>query len=152
MEIIIRKPNDVSADFIVQIMELLEQGGQISMRGIEKRLMSADLIAIIVNNGMIMTAAVLKNPSPNYKKKVFESAKVGAAASQFEKELGYIVTHPEFEGRKLCQKLLSVFIPQINGFNLFATTRKASVIHILGKFEFKKFGEPYKDGLNLLVK
>lgn len=152
METIITKPNEVSVDLMRQILDLLDQGSQISMKGIEKRLMNADLLAMMVLSGTVVTVAALKNPEPNYKKKVFGSAKKGEVSSQFEKELGYIVTHPEFEGRKLCQKLLTVFIPQINGFNLFATTRKASVIHILGKFGFKKIGEPYKDGLNLLVK
>lgn len=152
MEIIIRKPKEFTSDLIMQILDLLDQGGQISMRGLEKRLMNADLLALLVDGGKVVTVAALKNPEPNYKKTVFESANNGDEAYQFEKELGYIVTHPEFEGLKLCQKLLSAFIPEINGFNLFATTRKASVIHILGKFGFKKLGEPYKDGLNLLVK
>ncbi|WP_343706385.1 hypothetical protein [Flavobacterium sp.] len=152
METIIGKPNEISEDFIGQILDLLDQGSQISMNGIQKRLMKADLLAMIVESGNVLTVAALKNPGSNYKKAVFESAKKGDTAYQFEKELGYIVTRPEFEGRKLCQKLVSAFIPQIIGYNLFATTRKDSVIHILGKFGFKKFGEPYKDGLNLLVK
>lgn len=152
METIITKPNEVSADYIMQILDLLDQGNQISMKGIEKRLMKADLIAVIVDCDKVLATACLKNPQPNYKKTVFESANAGDAESQFEKELGYIVTRPGFEGRKLCQKLLSVFIPQINDFNLFATTRKDSMIHILSKFGFNKSGEPYKDGLILLLK
>ncbi|MFQ6601893.1 hypothetical protein [Flavobacterium sp. C3NV] len=152
METIIRKPKEFSADFIRQIVELLDQGNQISIKGIEKRLIKADLIALIVDSDKVLSTACLKKPDPNYKKAVFESAKQGDIASQFEKELGYIVTHPEFEGQKLCQKLLGVFVPQISDINLFATTRKDSMIHILDKFGFSKVGEPYKDGLNLLLK
>ncbi|MFH6988477.1 hypothetical protein ACHRVW_12100 [Flavobacterium collinsii] len=152
METIIRKPNKVSADYMMQILDLLDQGNQLSIKGIEKRLIKADLIAMIVDGDKVLTVAALKNPEPNYKRTVFKSAGAGDIEPQFEKELGYIVTHPEFEGQKLCQKLLSIFIPQINGSNLFATTRKDSVIHILGKFGFSKVGEPYKDGLNLLLK
>lgn len=152
METLISKPKEVSADFLRQIIELLEQGGQISMQSIEKRLMMADLIAMIVDNHKVLAVAVLKNPDRNYKKKVFESASADDAESQFEKELGYIVTHPEFEGRKLCQKLLVFFLPHIDHLNLFATTRKDSIVHILGKFGFNKFGRPYRDGLHLLIK
>jgi len=152
METVIRKPKEFSADFIRQIVELLDQGNQISMKGIEKRLMKADLIALIVDNDMVLATACLKNPDPTYKEKVFESAMEDDVAPQFDKELGYIVTRNGFEGQKLCQKLLSVLIPKISDINLFATTRNESIIHILAKFGFSKSGQPYNDGVNLLLK
>ena len=62
-----------------------------------------------------------------------------------------IVTKREYEGKKLCQNMLEELIPMVNSENVFATTRKPSMAHILSKFEFSKEGKTYKKDLNVFV-
>ena len=109
------------------------------------------MIAMLFDDDILVSVAALKNPLDSYRKSVFDSAGVEGLEVNYKKELGYIVTHPQYEGRKLCQLLLHQLFPKINASNMFATTRKTAMIHILSKFGFKIIGEKYKGDLQLLV-
>lgn len=87
----------------------------------------------------------------SYRNKVFKSAGVDNDQENYKKKIGYIVTHPDYEGKKLCQRLLNVFIPTVDRHNIFATTRKPSMAHILGKYGFKKSRITYNKGLDLFT-
>jgi hypothetical protein len=83
---------------------------------------------------------------------VFKKAGIPDLAKDYSFELGYIITHPDFEGRGLCQKLLNEFMPRVSDRAIFATSRKPSMIHILGKHGFNKIGSVYDNDLNLLIR
>jgi hypothetical protein len=153
MEVIIKKPSEVSENEINQIVHLIDEGSQIQgdIEAIKLRLKNSVFISYILDGGEIITTATLKNPIESYRKKVFESAKFDSYMQDYQYEIGYIVTAKNREGEKLCQKLLSAFFPLITNYKMFATTRKESMIHILGKFDFKVAGEKYNTELSLLV-
>jgi predicted GNAT family N-acyltransferase len=153
MEVIIKTPSEISEKEMNEIFDLIDQGSQIpgDRATIFMRLKSAVLISFILDEGKIVSTATLKNPSDSYRKKVFKSANAESIVQMYKNELGYIVTAKNREGEKLCQKLLFVFFPLIAEYTIFATTRKQSMMHILGKFGFKVTGEKYNLDLSLLV-
>jgi predicted GNAT family N-acyltransferase len=151
MTTIIDTPDKISKALLGQLLDLVETGSQVDPEGLEERIMNAELIAVMVDNDKIVTTATLKNPLTSYRNKIFKSAGVDGDKENFKKEIGYIVTHPKYEGQKLCQKLLTEFMPHIDRNNIFATTRKPSMVHILTKFGFKKSGDTNEKELDLLT-
>jgi predicted GNAT family N-acyltransferase len=151
MTTIIDIPDNISKDLLAQLLKLIETGSQVDPEGLEERIMNAELIALLVDNDKIVTTATLKNPLISYRNKVFKSAGVDNDKENYKKEIGYIVTHPDYEGKKLCQQLLKEFIPDIDTHNIFATTRKPSMSYILGKYGFKKSGITYNKDLDLFT-
>ncbi|GAA6765724.1 hypothetical protein AAFH68_16620 [Flavobacterium sp. CGRL1] len=153
MDIIIKRPFELSEKEIYQIIDLIESGSQIQgiRETINRRLRNAVLISFILDNDKIVATATLKNPAETYQKKVFKEAESDADITTYKYELGYIVTASSREGEKLCQKLLAVFFPKIAAYKMFATTRKAEMVHILGKYGFSRTGIIYNLNLCLLV-
>jgi len=150
MGIIIDKPTNFSKTQLGELRKLIKTGGEVDTEWLETRVIHADLIGVVIKDHKIVATATLKNPSTNYRDRVFASAKT-ANGNAYAKELGYIVTHPDFEGQKLCQTLLSELMPKVNTQKIYATTRKPSMNHILSKYGFKITGEKYKEDLNLLI-
>lgn len=151
MKTIIDKPNNIDKDLLIQLINLVEQGDQVQRHFIERGIETADLIALFVFNGVILCSATLKNPLKSYKDSVFQLAKADELNIDNLQELGYIITNPKHEGKKLCQGLLKEFFKKIGEKQIFATTRKPSMAHILSKFGFEKIGQTYKTDLELLM-
>jgi|SRR5690606_7494044 len=151
MKIVIDKPSNIDKHLLNQLIDLVDNGGQVQRNYIERGIETADLIALYVLNGVILSSATLKNPLKSYKERVFELAQVDKLNIDTLQELGYIITNPEYEGQKLCQHLLTEFLKIIGEKQMFATTRKPSMVHILSKFGFEKIGHTYQVDLELLV-
>ena len=151
MKTIIDNPTKLSKELITQLLELIENGSQVDSNGLYDRIMRAELIAIRFDNNVIVTTATLKNPFDSYRKKVFTGAGIAIDTAAYNKELGYIVTNPKYEGKKHCQALLEAFMPVIAHTRIFATTRKSAMIHILSKYGFTIAGTSYNEDLQLLL-
>lgn len=151
MKTIIDKPTNIDKDLLNQLIDLVEKGDQVQRNYIERGIKTADLIALYVLNDVILSSATLKNPLKSYKDSVFQLAEVEKLNNDSIQELGYIITNPEHEGQKLCQRLLTEFFKIIGEKQMIATTRKPSMAHILSKFGFEKIGHKYKVDLELLV-
>ena len=152
MEIIIIKPIYIDEDHLNQIIELIILGGQIKSDriGIKALILLADLIAYKLDCGVVICTATLKNQYPVYREKVFNLA--NAPSSEFyTKELGYIVTHPDYENQGHCRQLLSMFFNRIRTYTIFATTRKPQMIHLLSNLGFQRTGIVYGNDLSLLT-
>ena len=144
------KPNEIKDDILIQVINLVLEGEQISHARLKENLLKAEWIAYTIDDGIVKTTATLKNPLKSYRDRVYRESQSGKVAID-QRELGYIATHKDFEGQKYCSKLLKEISPLITTENLFATTRKASMIHILKKHGFKICGKPYKKDLNLMI-
>lgn len=153
MKTIIEKPKNISPELLEQIIALVAEGDQIpDIVALKGRILNADFVALkIDDNGKVVSTATIKNPNQNYTEKVFTKSHSKNSSSKYTKELGYIVTHPDYEGKKHCQDLLLEIADKIKSQNIFATTRKDSMIHVLGKFGFQSNGVIYDDDLRLLT-
>ena len=152
MEIKICKPNEIEEIFLCQIIDLIVNGGQIKSdrSGIRLLLSLADYVAFKHIGNLVISTATLKNQYTTYKEKVFSLANA-MYSDRYNKELGYIVTNPDFQNQGHCQDLLETFFNQIKTHSIYATTRKASMIHILNKLGFRQSGQIYNQDLTLLV-
>ena len=153
MEIVIKKPSEISEIEMAQILDLIQQGSQIvgERDVIAQRLMNASFIGFISDDARIISTATIKNPADSYRKKVFGKANAEDKMHLYSKELGYIVTAKDCQTEKLCQRLLESFVPLIAQSKIFATTRKDAMIHVLHKFGFLAVGDRYDDDLQLLT-
>ncbi len=151
MTTLIDIPKNIDKTLLVQLIDLVEEGDQVERHFIERGIETADLIALLVDNNIVLSSATLKNPLKSYRENVFHLAGVDNEINNYLQELGYIITNPKHEGNKLCQTLLLEFFKVIKDKSIFATTRKPSMVHILKKFDFNKLGTTYKKDLELLV-
>lgn len=151
MTTLIEKSENIDKNLLVHLIDLIELGDQVERRFIERGIETADLIALFIDNGEILCSATLKNPLKSYRDNIFRLAKADESNLDNLQELGYIITNHNYEGQKLCQKLLTEFFKTIGNTKMFATTRKPSMAHILNKFEFIKSGINYKTDLQLLI-
>ncbi len=152
MKILIDSPRNIDKEILTELIDLIVLGGQVKRAFIEKGIKSADLIAIMFDNDIIVSSATLKNPKASYKQKVFDSAKCSPLNSDsYKKELGYIVTNPDYESRGYSQKLLNDFLRPFSNEKIYATTRKPAMVHILKKLNFIKAGITYNRDLKLLL-
>lgn len=152
MQIIIEKPGNISEDQLNQFTQLVKEGGEIKFpNGLEERIQNCMLLGILKVEEEISAIIALKQPTSAYIAKKFAAAGVAQLAPKFSYELGYVVTRESFRGKKLCQKLLQEFIPHVRSLNIYGTTRKPEIIHILGKFNFGIAGEKFDEDLHLLI-
>lgn len=147
----IQAPALVKENYLTQIITLVVSGNQIPKQGLKERLLRSDLIAFGILGDIVVTTATIKNPAASYSTRVFHQSQSPYLSGDFKKELGYIATHPDHEGKGYCQHLLSILLRGIDS-PMFATTRKASMIHILSKHGFTQTGKLYKEDLSLMVR
>ncbi|QEM06187.1 hypothetical protein DIU31_022695 [Mucilaginibacter rubeus] len=150
--LLIDKPAEFSNQIIKQVQELIQEGGQIKPELIKVGLHRAALLAVILKGDLVISVCCLKTPLSSYRDSVFKDAGVPEMKDDYNAELGYVVTHSDYEGLKLCQQLLTAMFPHLNDKAIFASTRKPAMIHILGKFGFKPVGKVYKQDLSLLIR
>lgn len=148
----VKRPDKITKEHLKQIIDLIKEGGEIKTprNKLQEYLLRADLIAYKLIDNKVICTATLKNPFVSYRTRVFNSAQAKTEI-KFEKELGYIVTHPEHENKGHCKKLLIEFFGHISCNSIYATTRKPAMNHILNKFNFHQIGVTYDKNLNLLV-
>lgn len=143
-------PNMIESNQFDQIIKLILSGKQVNPIGLKERLLRCDLVAFKTYEEKVISTAALKNPSLTYMNKVFALSKTKTSIC-YEKELGYIATHSNFENQGHCQDLLKEFFRHIPDQFIFATTRKPAMVHILNKLGFKEVGKTYNKDLRLLL-
>ncbi len=151
MDIELKSPNELSTELFDDIFNLILTGGEVNENTLRAGLKRAAQIAFILEEKNLICTATIKNPLTSYKKRIFTEAKISSKAEYYDLELGYIVTRKGCEGRKLCQKLLSVLMSHFGTHNIFATTRKPEMKHILRKYGFVDLGEIYKQNLQIMA-
>ena len=114
MKIKIIPPADLEEYNLKQIIDLIKAVGEVksSKDKLREYILRADLIAYGLVDNRVICTATLKNPFKSYNTKVFNNAEAKTNL-KFEKELGYIATHIDFEGKGYCSTLRK------NSFNIF---------------------------------
>lgn len=148
--IIVTNPSEIKKKHFDQIICLITKGGQVSKYGLNERLLNSEKIAYKFFGSKILSVAAIKNPNKSYKTRVFRLSKVNLI-KEYNYELGYIVTDPDYEGKGYCQKVVSALLKKTKGLDMYATTRKSSMVHILKKHGFVKKGKVFKKGLTLML-
>lgn len=144
-------PKNVTQDYLDQLISLVTSGGQVKSHFVKTGIRNASSVAILIIEGKVIAGCCLKNPASSYRNGVFAAASANQSPDKYPYELGYIVTHPEYEGKGFCGRLLDQFLPAFSSLHIYATTRKPAMLYILGKQGFYKTGTTYKDDLELLL-
>ncbi|MFN8290190.1 MAG: hypothetical protein U0U70_08040 [Chitinophagaceae bacterium] len=152
MKLEIYKPEQIPKEYLEQLYDLISEGGQVDRHYVEIGVPNALCVGILFDDDTIISTATIKNPLGSYIEGVFEDAGVPELLKSYQLELGYIVTREGHGGKGYCKALLSEMMPLVGDRNVFATTRKDSMGHILGKYGFSKVGSVYKGDLELFVK
>jgi predicted GNAT family N-acyltransferase len=147
---IIDKPCNFSILMRNEISGLIAEGGQITYINAKSGIDRAELLGVSYEGEKMIAIACLKNPKESYRAHVFKSAQVPMQES-YPYELGYIITRSGYEGKGLCQELLSMLYAKVSHLSMFATTRKPEMVHILKKFGFEEYGKRYNGDLGLMV-
>lgn len=109
--------------------------------------------------GSLVAIAGLKRPDEQYRRSVFESARVELGATEYELELGWVYVHPEDRGTGLGADLCRQLIARAAHDGVLATTRPDNVpmTTILASLAFTLVGRPFphtrrKESLALFVR
>lgn len=147
---VIAIPSQIDETTLTRLVKFINSGGEVNTT--VQALKRAYRIAYYTDEGKIVCSAVIKTPVKTYVNRIFKESQSELDQDEFPVELGYITTAKEYEGNKVCQHLLNQLSLHWKSKNIFATTRKPSMIHILNKHGFQKTGLTYKENLNLLIR
>lgn len=153
--------NEATPELLNKVFELVMRGGQIGLAEdiLKKNIANSEAIIYwtpkvfvgymdIIRNPEtvenIKAITVVKNPQKSYKRKVFEKTGWPGAQDDFDFEIGYCFTDPEFQGKGVCKELIrsitDVWMPD-NTF--FATTKNPAMMKLFTNIEWEEFGNSY---------
>lgn len=146
-KIIIKTPAVITKYELNRFYKLLKLGDQVKLSHLKQKITKAHFIAFYIEKREIVAIGGLKNPSIKYKNHIFKAAKTDLNAHEYQHELGWAFTLPEFRGQRIGEKIFLKLLKKIpKGTPLFATTRTDNIPaqKLLLKLDFKKTGTPYK--------
>lgn len=144
MNFYVNKPSEFSLSELMEIYALIGTGGQIKLAPavLLKQICSCKLVGVVEahEEQNFIACAAIKVPQKSYLDKVFSHA--GIKNLGIEYELGYCVTHPDYNGQGLCKGIIQDLL-RLSPYSLFATTQSAAMAHILTKNGFVKTGNTH---------
>lgn len=153
-------PSDLTNQEFDAIHALILLGDEVNPVTLRTRLLAASLIGFISDSDNIVSVAVMKNPSTQYKTSTFFKATAENNPVDFEFELGYVFTHKSYRKKGyasiLCRELCEAYRQK----SVYATTRVDNfhMQRMLASNYFLLDGKQYKSDrndnvlLNLYVK
>ena len=111
------------------------KGGEIDPDDLRFRLLNADHLAYIVDNGLIVATGAIKNPTLRHKNDIARRSKIDL--SLYQKELGYISVEPSYQRHHLASRITENLLTLI-AEPIFATSRvdNAGIHKILSRHRF----------------
>jgi GNAT superfamily N-acetyltransferase len=137
------QPSSLNETDLSRCVELVAKGGAVSRDDATRGFKKAQLIGLFRGSKLVIAVGALKNPYPNYQKGVFKKAQASEKFDDYQFELGYFATDPEFQGQKLAKHILSAIVSTFNDSPMFATTGSAPMEHLLSEKGFRRDGLPY---------
>lgn len=116
-------PGECTPDQLAAFQALVLAGGQVRAAGLRERIRRAGWLGLHYEDTTLAAVAALKHPAAGYRDKVFRGAQMTLPTAEFDTEVGWVVTRPEFRGRGVARHLLALLLERADAGNLFATTR-----------------------------
>jgi predicted GNAT family N-acyltransferase len=144
-EIITKKPCECSEKELEDFTDLVSQGGEVTLNGLNERIKKAEALIFLVQGGRLKGIAAVKNPVESYKKDVFNKAQTTAQYNNFLFELGWIFVTESSRGRGFSNKLVQAAIDAVGNQGIYATSRldNEPMHKALEKYGFVRDGEAY---------
>ena len=145
LQVIAKTPSDCSAAEIADFIALVTAGGEVTVGGLEQRVMAAGHLVFLLVGGQVAGVAALKNPNLNYRRYVASASGVALPVASFPYELGWVFVAPIARGNGHAQPLSQAALAFAGGCGVFATSRtdNAPMHRTLAKLGFMQAGEAY---------
>jgi len=139
---VIKNANEFSIKEKYKFKEIVLSMGEVSENTFDGLIEKNPIILFYPNTNEIEAVGALKIPHKRYKTKVFNKSKTEFESTEFEYELGWIVSLNQEKGiGKLVTKLLSEFKPKIYST---VRTKNIGMNKIMNSLGFEKTGIEYK--------
>lgn len=126
-EIFSKTPSNCSATEICDFVALVEQGGEVAVRGLKQRVMSAANLAFLQFGGRLAGVAALKHPNAGYRARVSSSSGIELPQDSYPYELGWVFIAMEARGNGYARLLSQAALSLTDGSGVFATSRTRNV-------------------------
>lgn len=140
-----KKGLECSEGELAKFCTLVTKSGEVQTQGLFELVREAEYLAFhYADNGSLVGIGALKRPRSSYKMKVFQKSGTALSADEYNLELGWLYTKPEFRGKGITQAIVGTLLSKIGCEKVFATTRKDDAKHILKKFKFTETGKRFE--------
>jgi hypothetical protein len=135
-----KEANDFSENEIILFKKILIKAGEVSEYSFTGLIEKNPKILILGNTEKIDGIGALKIPNKAYKEKVFALSNSKKDSSEYNFELGWVVSLSSGNGNKIVE-LITDFEK-----NIYATVREKNeiMIHLLKKYGFQQAGFSFK--------
>jgi len=150
-KIVIRRPRELSQEFIQKLVEFICSFGEVERTFVERGVSSAEWVGYALNeNEEIISVGVIKNPRDTYVENTYDKASVEMANNVKYYEYGYAGTAAEYRRQGLSSDILRQLLDTMNKpmtppYRLFATVREKNEAEqsLLKNHSFKQVGKDY---------
>lgn len=129
--------------------KLVEEYGHVPVNNTFWKIWNRDTsIAMIYKEEMLVSCGAIKDPFPEHRRKALSHIDIKTNDNDINYELGWIVTHPDHQGKGYCCYLIDYLLKKTP--NVFATVRidNNNIMSILKGFCFLSKMEPFRFNSN----
>ena len=142
------KPCEMTDNEKEEFIALVLKGGQVAKGTLEDLVDRAEFLVRLFEHDALIGTAAVKSPYEDHRRGEFCKAGVADRADDFPLEIGWIVVHPDHQGKGYSRKLVQSAVEASRDDGVYATTRTDKIKNILPDFGFKKIGVEFESDLN----
>ena len=142
------RPEEADALTKQAFIEFVLSAGEVNAHSLPDLVDRAYRLVILSANGQTVGTGALKRPNDAYKRRSFEKAGADLDPETFQAELGWVHVAENLRGKGLAKCIVARCVASAQGPNIFATTRKDSMRHVLRLAGFVQCGRSYRSQEN----
>ncbi|WP_194467883.1 GNAT family N-acetyltransferase [Bradyrhizobium sp. CCBAU 53340] len=123
----LKAPGECSREGIDRFRGMVLEAGEVTAGGFDARIVRAEALAFLRIGRELIGVGALKNPYPNYVRKVFRNAHAKDVSSTFDLEIGWVVVAEAHRGHSHARQIVEALISRAGGRRIFATSVTARV-------------------------
>jgi GNAT superfamily N-acetyltransferase len=120
--VIVKRPGDCASEEIAQFRAMVVKGGEVTSKTLDALIQRAEALAFVTVDKALAGVAGLKNPNPNHKREVFETAGSLELIDGYRFELGWIYVDDGFRNKGYSRQLVAELLPKANNMGVYATS------------------------------
>ena len=148
--VLARPPKAFSSTEIDDFVAFVLAGGEVSAKGLRKRVENAECIAYLRRSECLVGVAGLKRPDKSYRTRVRTNSTISLSEAAFPFELGWVFILPSVRGKKQSLPLCQPIVSAAGSAGIFATSRSTiQGMHVtLSKLGFRRAGAQWPSKQN----
>ena len=147
MIFVVKHPIECSVDEINQFYVLIANSNLVSIDGLKKRILNSERLAFCYIGKALVGVRSIKIPIPDYKKRIFECAKIPHLSDKYRYEYGWYFVKEKRRGCGIGDCLatyLDMFIDKFTAYSVVKETNEV-MLSKLKKRNMKRIGEPFSN-------